>query len=295
MENSLSQVGLEFLPRKRVETPLSSGYKPELDSTAELDPERLNYYQGLIGVLRWICELGRLDIVLPTSLLSRYLASPRWGHLEQALHIFAYLKKYNRSRMVSDETMPNFDETSDFSSADWSETYPDAKEVIPLDMPQPRGKPVVMSCFEDADHAGDVVTRRSHTGLIIFVNRVPIYWYSKKQNTVETSTFGSEFVAMKQAVEIIEGLRYKIRMMGLPLEGPCSVFCDNNAVVQNTSRPESQLKKKNLSISYHRCREAQAANVVRIAKEDTNTNIADMFTKLLAGPKLRELCNLCLW
>ena len=295
VEGSLSQVGLEFLPRSRVESPLSSGYKPELDSTAELDPQRLSYYQGLIGVLRWICELGRLDIVLPTSLLSRYLASPRWGHLEQALHMFAYLKKYNRSKMVFDETMPNFDETSNFANVDWTETYPEAKEVIPLDMPQPRGKPVVMSCFEDADHAGDVVTRRSHTGLIIFVNRAPIYWYSKKQNTVETSTFGSEFVAMKQAVEIIEGLRYKLRMMGFPLEGPCSVFCDNSAVVQNTSRPESQLKKKNLSISYHRCREAQAANVIRIAKEGTNTNIADMFTKLLAGTKLRDLCKLCLW
>ena len=127
------------------------------------------------------------------------------------------------------------------------------------------------------------------------MNRAPILWYSKKQNTVESSTFGSEFIAMKQAVEIIEGLRYKIRMMGFPLEGPCNVFCDNNAVVQNTSRPESQIKKKHLSISYHRCREAQAAGTIRIAKEGTNTNIAAMFTKLLQGTKLRELCSYSLW
>ena len=295
VEKTIKEVGMEFLPKKKIETPITSGYKPESDSSAELDPERLNYFQGLIGVLRWICELGRLDIVLPVALLSRYLASPRWGHLEQALHIFAYLKKYNRSKMVFDESMPDFEDTSEFANADWLEMYPDAKEVIPLDMPQARGKPVVMSCFEDADHAGDLVTRRSHTGLIVFVNRAPIYWYSKKQNTVESSTFGSEFVAMRQAVEIIEGLRYKVRMMGFPLEGPCNVFCDNNAVVQNTSRPESTLKKKHLSVSYHRCREAQAAGTVKIAKEGTNTNIADMFTKLLAGTKLRELCSFCLW
>ena len=295
VENSLKEVKLEFLPRKKIETPISAGYKPELDSTGELDPVRLNYFQGLIGVLRWICELGRLDIVLPVALLSRYLASPRWGHLEQALHIFAYLKKYNRSKMVFDETMPDFEDTSNFVIGDWSEVYPGAKETIPLDQPQARGNPVVMSCFEDADHAGDVVNRRSQTGLIVFVNRAPIYWYSKKQNTVESSTFGSEMVAMKQSVEIIEGLRYKIRMMGFPLEGPCNVFCDNNAVVQNTSRPESTLKKKHLSVSYHRCREAQAAGTIRIAKEGTLTNIADMFTKLLVGTKLRELCGLCLW
>lgn len=295
VENSMKDVGMTFLPKGRIETPLTTGYKPELDNSAELDPARLNYYQGLIGVLRWICELGRLDIVLPVSLMSRYLASPRWGHLNQVLHIFGYLKKYNRSKMVFDESMPCFDESSDFVTGDWSEYYPDATEAIPLDMPQPRGNSVCMSCFEDADHAGDTVTRRSHTGLIIFVNRAPILWYSKKQNTVETSTFGSEFIAMKQAVEIIEGLRYKIRMMGFPLEGPCNVFCDNNAVVQNTSRPESQIKKKHLSISYHRCREAQAAGTIRIAKEGTNTNIADMFTKLLPGTKLRELCSYVLW
>ena len=278
VEGSLKEVRLEFLPKKKIETPISAGYKPELDSTAELDPERLNYFQGLIGVLRWICELGRLDIVLPVALLSRYLASPRWGHLEQALHIFAYLKKYNRSRMVFDETMPDFKDTSNFVIGDWSEVYPGAKETIPLDQPQARGKPVVMSCFEDANHAGDVVNRRSQTGLIVFVNRAPIYWYSKKQNTVESLMFGSEMVAM-----------------GFPLEGPCNVFCDNNAVVMNTSRPDSTLKKKHLSVSYHRCREAQAAGTIRIAKVGTLTNIADMFTKLLVGTKLRELCGLCLW
>ena len=72
-------------------------------------------------------------------------------------------------------------------------------------------------------------------------------------------------------------------------------FKVENSWVQNTSRPESQIKKKHLSISYHRCREAQAAGTIRIAKEGTKTNIADMFTKLLPGTKLRELCSYALW
>jgi hypothetical protein len=61
---------------------------------------------------------------------------------------------------------------------------------------------------------------------------------------VETSTFGSEFVAMKTAVELVEALRYKLRMFGVPVAGPTSVFCDNNAVVLNSSIPESTLSKK---------------------------------------------------
>jgi hypothetical protein len=62
-------------------------------------------------------------------------------------------------------------------------------------------------------------------------------------------------------------------------------FCDNEAVVKNTTKPESTLKKKHNAIAYHRVREAQAAETVRIVKEDSTTNLADIFTKLLAGPK----------
>jgi hypothetical protein len=153
----------------------------------------------------------------------------------------------------------------------------------------------MMTCFVDADHAGCQLTRRSHTGVILYINRAPIIWYTKRQNTVESSTFGSEFIAMKIAVKLIEGLRYKLRIMGVPVEDPCNVFCDNEAVVKNSTRPESTLKKKHQAIAYHRTRVAQAAGTVRIAKEDGETKLADIFTKLLTGPKLRDLSQRILW
>jgi Reverse transcriptase (RNA-dependent DNA polymerase) len=296
VEHELAQID-ERLPTK-VTTPLSSGYRPELDTSPELDATRTNYYQGLIGVVRWICELGRVDILHAVALLSRYLANPRRGHLDQVFHLFGYLKRYSRSALVFDETIPEFDERR-FTVCDWTEFYPDAVEVVPPDAPEPRGNVVVTSCFVDADHAGCQVTRRSHTGVLLYINRAPVVWYSKRQNTVEASTFGSEFIAMKTAVELIEGLRYKLRyklrMMGIPLEEPTNVFCDNEAVVKNTTKPESTLKKKHNAIAYHRVREAQAAGTVRIAKEDGATNLADIFTKILAGPKLRELAGKILW
>ena len=134
-------------------------------------------------------------------------------------------------------------------------------------------------CFVYSDHAGDKVTRRSQTGILIFVNRAPIVWYSKRQNTVEMSTFGSEFIAMKTAVEQVESLQYKLRMFGVPLEGPTNMFCDNEAVFKNTSMPDSTLKKKHTSICYHCCREAVASHTVRVAKEGTLMNLSDLFTK----------------
>jgi hypothetical protein len=81
-----------------------------------------------------------------------------------------------------------------------------------------------MSCFVDADHAGCHATRRSHTGILIYVQNTPIIWYSKRQNTVESSTFGSEFIAMKTAVEQVEALQYKLRMMGIAIDGPTNMY-----------------------------------------------------------------------
>ena len=94
-------------------------------------------------------------------------------------------------------------------------------------MPEPRGKPVQINMFCDASHASCLASRRSTTGIVIFLNGAPVTWYSKRQNTVESSAFGSEFVALKIATEMNEGLRYKLRMMGVPIEGPINYFCDN--------------------------------------------------------------------
>ena len=117
--------------------------------------------------------------------------------------------------------------------------------------------------------------------MIIFVIRAPIVWYSKRQNTVEASTFGSEFIAMKVAVELIQALRYKLRMFGIPVDGATSVLGDNQSVVVNVIAPESTLKKKHLSIAYHRCREASASRMVIVGYVPSKENVADLATKVL--------------
>jgi hypothetical protein len=215
--------------------------------------------------------------------------------VNEVLHIFAYLKEYDRSSLVFDHQALPIDEKR-FEPCDWSQFYPDATEAIPPNAPDPRGVSVVVSCFVDADHAGCRVTRRSHTGIIIYVQGAPIMGYSKWQNsTVESSTFGSKFIAMKTAIEQVEALRYKLQMMGIPIQGPANVFCDNEAVFKNSAFPESTVKKKHSSIAYHRTREAQAAGTVRIAWEPGDTNGADILTKLLVGPRLRQLIRMIPW
>ncbi len=85
----------------------------------------------------------------------------------------------------------------------------------------------------------------------MFLNGAPIYWSSKKQTSCKTSTFGSEFVAMKQATEYVRGLRYKLRMMGITVDEPTFVFGDNQSVLANTTAPASTLKKNSNAIAHH--------------------------------------------
>lgn len=204
VETRLNKKGLR-LPT-RCNTPMATDYHPSQDTTYELDAEGVRVYQEFVGMLRWAIEIGRVDVLLEFTLLSSHLALPRSGHLLAVYRVFGYLKLNPRRRVYLDPSHPEISEDR-FHRFDWGDFYGDIEEPIPIDMPPPRGKAMSTHCFVDADHAGDKLTRRSVTGILIFCNRAPIGWYSKRQNGVETSTFGSEFIAMKNAVEKIASLR----------------------------------------------------------------------------------------
>ena len=268
----------------RANTPMTTEYIPELDGTPELDAKYLQHYQELIGILRWATEIGRVDVLLETSLLSQYQASPRQGHLEQILRIFGYLKRKPKVSLCMDPALPVIDYALFRTKAeDFKEYYHDAYEELPHDMPRPRGRPVVTTAFVDASHAANRKTRKSHTGYIIFVNWAPILWYSKRQQTVEGSTFSSEFIAMKTCVEAIVHLRYKLRMFGIPMPDghATNIFCDNESVVKNASQVESTLNKKHNSLAYHYCRWATAAGIITTSWIDGEENLSDAMTKRL--------------
>ncbi|EJK65892.1 hypothetical protein THAOC_13210, partial [Thalassiosira oceanica] len=183
-----------ILPR-RCTTPLSPNYRPEIDTTLELnevDDTDAAFFHSLIGMLRWIVELGRADICLEVSLLSHHLALPREGHFAQALHIFGYLREHHNAAMVFDPAAWDVPAT-DFQKKDWNYSVygcDGLTEELPADMPTPLGKTMRMHVYVDSDHAGDSVTRRSRTGFVVFLNSAPIFWFSKRQTSCETSTFG---------------------------------------------------------------------------------------------------------
>jgi hypothetical protein len=286
----LQQRGQKLLPRKCV---LPQGYRPELDTSDYCTEEEAHFVSSQLGVLQWACELGRIDICMETNLMSSFRAAPRQGHLAAVIHIFGWLKSHDRSKLVFDDTCPPEPkaESNMGELVDWADFYQHCKEEVPSNAPEPRGKAVKQIVYVDSDLAGCLLTRRSRTGILMFLNRAPMYWFSKKQDMVKPSTYASELNALKIATEKIEAQRYKLRMMGVPIDGPAEVHCDNKSVVYSASRPESMLKKKNEFINYHYVRERVAMGILQVYWVDTKENLADCLTKIQPGSVRLQLCS----
>ena len=112
---------------------------------------------------------------------------------------------------------------------------------------------------------------------------------------MESSTFGSEFVALKIAMEMNCAIRYKLRMMGVPVEGPSYVLGDNQSVITNVTNPVSQLSKRHNAIAYHKCREEVAARAALLAFESGKENCSDGLTKILVGLNFRRFLDSILY
>jgi hypothetical protein len=178
----------------------------------------------------------------------------------------SYLKTFPKGRVFIDTSYPDHSMYPVEDHSNSMEFYPDASEEIPKDLPPEKGPRVRMTVYVDSDHAYDLVTRRSiHRNPCYAKSHTSIKWVSKRQKTVETSTYGSELVASRVAAELILEIRYMLWSLGVALNGPALMLGDNMSVVLNTTVPSSVLKKKHDAIAYHHVREAIAARIMRFA------------------------------
>jgi hypothetical protein len=275
---------------KEYKSPMEVSYHPESEQTEPLDSIQASLYRGMIGSANWMITLGRFDINYAVNSLSRFGMAPRKGHLNAMFRIFGYLKKFPQGQVLIDPNRYDVPH-GQIMEQDWTEFYPDMEEELPPNMPLPKGRIASTTCYVDSDHAHDVVTRRSVSGILLFMNSMPVKWFSKRQKTVETSSYGSELVAARNAVDLIIELRYKLRMLGVPIAGPTLMLGDNMSVVINTTMPSSQLKKKHNAIAYHRVRESIASKIVLFAHIPSKENLADFLTKPLPNEDFQRLVH----
>ncbi len=266
-------------PRTKVSSPLEKGDHPEMDTSDLLDIDGIKKYQSLIGTLQWTITLGRFDIATAVMTMSGFRVARRVGHLERLKRICGYLSKMRHGyiRVRTDE--PDYSELPrpDF---DWSRTvYGDVSELIPTDAPGPKGRRVILTCYKDANLYHDLITGRAVTGVLHFINQTPVDWYTKKQATVETATYGSEFAAARTAIQQIHGLRLTLCYLGVPLEDGTHLFGNNESVVKSGTLPDSPLRKRHHGLAYHYVRESVASEVVNFHHIPGVSNPADILSK----------------
>ena len=167
--------------------------------------------------------------------------------------------------------------------AELFEFYGDIKEGIHDNAPEALGKGVYITGYVDADHGGDQLACLSHTRTLIFVNSTPIVWDSTRQDTIKSSTFGSEVFVLRTALDILKGIRYNLQMMGVPINGPAYMFGDNKSVVSGAPILQYNISKKHLEICYCAIQEASSAVIWRVGFVKGKYNITDCLTKILLG------------
>jgi hypothetical protein len=222
--------------------------------------------------------------------MGSFRVAPRIGHLERLKLFFGYIKKHPDGAIRFRTGIPDHESYTPPINNNWAQAqYGKGKEELPKDMPTPRGKMMRTTTYADANLMHDLVTGRSMSGILHFVNQTPIQWFAKKQNTVETATYGSEFMVARQATEQILDLRYTLRMMGIPIDGKSWLFGDNQSVITSATIPKSTLNKRHNALSYHRVRECIAMGIINLLHVDGKNNPSDVLTKFLPYSKLQPL------
>jgi hypothetical protein len=296
IERMISQYERMFAskPRTSFTSPLEKNDHPEIDTSDFLDEQGIQQYQSLIGSLQWAVSLGRFDITTAVMTLSSFRACPRKGHLDRAKRVVACLYRFKFAKIRFRTHEPDFSDLP-VPDYDWARSvYGDAQEDTPRDAPKPMGKPVVTTSYVDANLMHDLVTGRSITGILHFLNGTPIDWYSKKMATVETATYGAEFVSARTCIEQLVDLRNTLRYLGVPLREKSYIFGDNESVVNSSIQPHAKLHKRHNALSFHRVREAMATGKYVFSHIAGENNPADILSKHWGYPSVWHMLRVLL-
>jgi hypothetical protein len=204
-------------PLSKANSLLDSNDHPEVDASEFLDKDSIQQYQSLIGSMQWAISIGHFDIAVHVMSMSSFRTLPRRGHLDRAKCMVGYLSKFRLAKIQVLTDKPDYSDVERIKY-DWTKSvYGDILEIIPKDTPAPLGGFITLTHYQDANLYHDIITGRLVTGILHFMNKMPIDWYSKKQATIKTATYGSEFVSARTCIDQIVDLHLTLRYLGVPI------------------------------------------------------------------------------
>ena len=190
-------------------------------------------YQQLVGIAEWAVQIGRFDTRYALTSLNHFSAAPREGHLSRLVMIFDYLQNVTGRRKSIVVSPQDIYEISGKGAKIkyWLEKYPKASENIYKGLPYHRGSPLSTAVYFDSDHAHDQIRWRSFSGALCFVGSDPISWNSKRQGTIEISSYSAELCAGRVATEEAIALRYMFRSLDVPVKVATALCGDKPGII----------------------------------------------------------------
>jgi len=163
-------------PSTKPLSPLEKGDHPEIDDSKFLDDDGTQTYQSLVGVLQWSISIGQFDIATAVMTISSFQAQPPVGHLECVKRICGYLYKMKDTAICIRVGELDYSDLAE-EEYDWASTmYGDVSEILPKDAPVPLGNFVMLSHYVDTNLYHDMLMGRSVTGILHYLNKMPIDW-----------------------------------------------------------------------------------------------------------------------
>jgi hypothetical protein len=245
---------------KPTPTPIPVGVQLSVRDSPSTDAERRTMaaipYKQLVGHLNYLANNTRPDISGVVSDLGRHMANPGMAHWKLAKRLLRYIA----------------------GTKDLGITFSGSKGEDTIRL--------VLTAYIDADFAEDRDTRRSHTGLAVFLGPALITWKGRKRQTcVSTSSTQSEYVALYLAVQEVTYLRQLLKELQLAQEEPTTIYEDNQGAIALANNPIHHARTKHIDVKYHFIREQVQLGSVKLQYVPTADQVADLLTKPLGKPK----------
>ena len=260
---------------KKTRPPYEESHHLELHTSELCNDEQIRQYQTLIGQLMWAVTLGRFDIAASVMTTSSSLCrTPPMSPKD-----VAYMANLPHGAIRYRTHEPEYSDLP-HKDYDWAMTvYTCAREELPHNLPKPLGKQVTSTHYVDANLHHDLITGKAVTAILHMLNATPVHRHCKRQLTVETETFGSEFVAPRTTANQINDFHLKLIYMGIPINPKSYMLGDKKAVVTNATISTSTLSTRYHLAAYHRVLEATAAGYLQVHWKDGKSNPTDILSK----------------
>ena len=215
--------------------------------------------------------MGYITLAVHIMTLSSFRTAPRIGHLDRMERIYGYLSKFKHASIRIRTDMPDFSDL-EVMEQNWVNTpYAGAKEEQPSNLPPPKGKPVRLFTYADANLMHDALSGKAVTAILHFINKTPFDLFSRVQPTVNTATFGAGASAARTAIEQMRASKSTLQYLGVRIHGP--------SIVDSTSIANARLHKRHLGLSYHYVREALATGECVYSFVNGKYNPSDVLSK----------------